>query len=68
KGFVALNLILNKRINNHWNVGFSGKNLLDPQIKRTQLVRPSTTGIETEQTVQSYTRGVGLGINLNYTF
>ena len=67
-GFVTLDLILNKQLGAHWKVGLSAKNLLDPEIKRTQLIRPSTTGIETEQTVLSYTRGMQLGLNLNYSF
>ena len=67
-GFVTLDLIINKEFGEHWRVGLSGKNLLNPEIKRTQLVRPSTTGIESEQTVLSYTRGVQLGLNLKYIF
>ncbi|MEM7086395.1 MAG: TonB-dependent receptor [Bacteroidota bacterium] len=67
-GFVTLDLILNKQFGEHWRVGLSAKNLLDPEIKRTQLIRPSTTGIETNETVLSYTRGMQLGLNLNYSF
>lgn len=67
-GFVTLDLILNKRFGEHWKVGLNAKNLLNPEIKRTQLVRPSTTGIETNETVLSYTRGMQIGLNLNYTF
>ena len=67
-GFVTLDLILNKQLKKHWKVGLSVKNLLDPEIKRTQLIRPSTTGIETEETVLSYTRGIQVGFNLNYSF
>ena len=32
------------------------------------LVRPSTTGIETEETVRSYTGGSSLTLGLNYSF
>ena len=67
-GFVTLDLIVNKEFGEHWRVGLSGKNLLNPEIKRTQLVRPSTTGIESEKTVLSYTRGLQMGLNLKYTF
>ena len=67
-GFVTLDLILNKRFGEHWKVGLNARNLLNPEIKRTQLVRPSTTGIETNETVLSYTRGMQIGLNLNYTF
>ncbi len=68
KGFVRLDLLLNKEINDHLKIGLSGKNLLDPEIKRTQLIRPSTTGIETEETVLSYTKGLQIGFNVNYSF
>ena len=68
KGFVSLDLILSKAINEHFKIGISGKNILNPEIKRTQLIKPSTTNIETEETVLSYTRGARFGLNLNYTF
>ena len=67
-GFVTLDLILNKQLGEHWRLGVTGMNLLNPEIKRTQLVRPGTTGIETEETVLSYTRGIQVGFNLNYSF
>ena len=67
-GFATLDLILSKNFGEHWKVGVTGKNLLNPDIKRTQLVTPSTTGIETEETVLSYTRGIQVGLNLNYSF
>lgn len=68
KGFIRLDLLLNKKINDHLKIGLSGKNLLDPEIKRTQLIRPSTTGVETEETVLSYTKGLQIGFNVNYSF
>ena len=68
KGFVSLDLILSKKINENFKIGISGKNILNPEIKRTQLIKPSITNIETEETVLSYTRGAQLGLNLNYTF
>ena len=68
KGFVTLNGLLSKNIGEHWGVRLSGKNLLNPEIKRTQDVRPSTTGIESTKTVRSYTRGATLSLGLNYNF
>lgn len=68
KGFISLDLILSKEITKHFKIGLSGKNILNPEIKRTQLIKPSTTTIETEETVLSYTRGAQFGLNLNYTF
>ena len=68
KGFVSFHLILSKEITKHFKIGISGKNILNPEIKRTQLIKPSTTNGETEETVLSYTRGARFGLNLNYTF
>jgi len=68
KGFVSLDLILSKEITKNFKIGISGKNILNPEIKRTQLIKPSTTNVETEETVLSYTRGARFGLNLNYTF
>lgn len=67
-GFVTLDAIISKELNKNWKVGLSAKNILNPEIKRTQVVRPSTTGIESEETVLSYTKGVRLGLNINYSF
>ncbi|MAU71486.1 MAG: TonB-dependent receptor [Pseudozobellia sp.] len=68
KGFAVLDLVMTKEFGEHWTLRFMGKNLLNPEIKRTQLVRPSTTGIETEETVRSYTGGSSLTLGLNYSF
>lgn len=68
KGFVTLDAIITKDLNANWSIGLRAQNILNPEIKRTQLVRPSTTGIETEETVLSYTRGARLGLNINYSF
>ena len=68
EGFVVLDCVVRKQFGEHWRLGVTGQNLLNPTIKRTQLVKPSTTGVETKETVFSYTRGVRLGININYSF
>ncbi len=68
KGFISLDLILNKKMTTNLKIGLSGKNILNPEIKRTQLIKPSTTNIETEETILSYTRGANLGLSINYTF
>ncbi|CAM3251037.1 TonB-dependent receptor [Aequorivita lipolytica] len=68
KGFISLDLILSKEITKNFRIGLSGKNILNPEIKRTQLIKPSTTNVETEETVLSYTLGARFGLNLNYTF
>lgn len=66
-GFVRLDANLSKDLGKHWRLTFTGQNLLNPEIKRTQNVKPSTTGIETNQTVRSYTRGVTLSLGINYS-
>ncbi|PQB05219.1 TonB-dependent receptor [Aureitalea marina] len=68
KGFVTLDLVVRKEFGENWRVGLSALNILNPTIKRTQLVKPSTTGIETEETVRSYKNGSILGLNVNYSF
>src|SRR5690606_6922910 len=68
KGFISLDLILSKEVTKNLKIGISGKNILNPEIKRTQLIKPSTTNVETEETVLSYTRGALFGLNFNYTF
>jgi len=45
-----------------------GKNLLNPEIKQTQLIKNPVTNIETEQTVSSYSTGMGISLGLNYKF
>jgi len=68
KGFVVLDAVLGKEFGEHWRVRLIGRNLLNPEIKRTQLVKPSTTNIETDEIVRSYTAGSQISLGLNYTF
>ena len=68
KGFVTLNTVLSKELGDHWSLKFTGKNLLNPEIERVQNIKPSTTGIETTETVRSYTRGAVLSLGVNYSF
>lgn len=68
KGFVTLDVILNKQLGNGWGLQFRGQNLLNPEIERVQAIRPSSTGIETNQTVRSYTKGAVFTLGLNYSF
>ena len=67
-GFVSLDAVLTKEFGEHLRVRLIGRNLLNPEIKRTQLVRPSTTNIETEEIVRSYTAGVQFSLGINYEF
>ena len=68
KGFVSLDANLSKDLGEHFNISLSGKNLLNPEIKRTQNVKPSTTGVETTQTVRSYTTGSVFKLGVKYSF
>ncbi|HET8753599.1 MAG TPA: hypothetical protein VFM59_04490, partial [Salinimicrobium sp.] len=60
--------IFSKKFNTHWELEFSGKNLLDSEIQRVQKIRPSSTGIESTRVVRSYSRGRTLSLGFNYSF
>ncbi|WP_446050990.1 TonB-dependent receptor domain-containing protein [Zobellia laminariae] len=68
KGFVVLNALISKEIGEHIKISLTGSNLLNPEIKQTQLVRNPITEIETEQTVLSYTTGMDISLGLSYKF
>ena len=68
KGFVTLDAIISKNFGENWSIQFRGQNLLNPEIERYQAVRPSTTGIEADQTVRSYSRGAVLSLGVGYSF
>ncbi|TRO64310.1 TonB-dependent receptor [Christiangramia sabulilitoris] len=69
KGFVTLDLIMSKEINDHWELEFRGQNLLNPEIERIQAIRPiSGNAGETNQTVRSYDRGAVLSLGVSYSF
>ena len=65
---MVLDAVLIQELGEHWRIRLMGRNLLTPTIERTQLVRPSTTNIETEEVVRSYTSGAQISLGLNYTF
>lgn len=67
-GFVALDFTTTKTLSEKLVLGLVARNLLNPEIKRTQLVRNPNTQFETNETVLSYTRGAQIGLNLTYTF
>lgn len=68
KGFINLDAVLSQDLGEHWGIKLTGKNLLNPGVKRVQNVKPSTTGIETTETVRSYTRGAIFSLALKYSF
>ncbi|MBL7474002.1 TonB-dependent receptor [Robertkochia sediminum] len=67
KGFVTLDLVLGKRIGEHWNLQLRGLNLLNPDIQRTQFVKPNG-GVETNEIVRSYTNGSVFSLGVQYDF
>jgi len=67
KGFVSLNAVLVQELNENWTLRFTGKNLLNPEIERTQKIKPIGVQERTE-TVFSYTRGAVLNLGVSYRF
>ncbi|WP_299062590.1 TonB-dependent receptor [uncultured Polaribacter sp.] len=68
KGFVTLDLVISKEITEKLSARIVGRNLLNPSIKQTQNIRNLNTAITTAETVQQYTKGSQLSLNLKYTF
>lgn len=68
KGFVILDAVLTKEYGEHVALRLIGRNVLNPEIKRTQLVQPKSTGITTEQIVSSYDVGAQLSLGFSYSF
>ncbi|MBD0779333.1 TonB-dependent receptor [Maribacter sp. ANRC-HE7] len=77
KGFVVLNAVISKMIAKKWKITLVGKNLLNPEIEQTQRILknvaeiasdPTAERIEVDETVSSYTTGVGLSLGLSYRF
>jgi len=70
QGVVVLDLVLSKEINDKLTIGATGKNLLNPEIKRFQKVsaEPGTSAATVDETILTYTRGAIFTLNLNYKF
>jgi len=68
KGFVTLDLVVSKELSKNLLVKLVGRNLLNPEIKQTQLVRSLINNKETNQTVLSYKKGSQLTLSIKYTF
>ena len=64
KGFATLNFNFKDVINEHWEVGFSAKNILNPTIDRYQ----DQKDINQELTVSSYKIGANLSLGFTYKF
>ncbi|MCV6630591.1 MAG: TonB-dependent receptor [Flavobacteriaceae bacterium] len=72
KGFVVLDAILSKEFGSHWSVKFAAKNLLNPEIRMTQMIGSvdNQSGVfsEREETVMSYDLGMNFSLGLRYKF
>lgn len=68
KGFVTLDLVLSKQLSEKFQIKFTGKNLLNPVIKQTQLITPLTGATPFNDTVLSYKRGSQVSVGLSYKF
>lgn len=68
KGFVTLDLVVSKKLSKNLLVKLVGRNLLNPEIKQTQLVRSLITNEEINHTVLSYRKGSQLLLSVKYTF
>jgi outer membrane receptor protein involved in Fe transport len=68
KGFVTLDLVVSKELSKNLLVKLVGRNLLNPDIKQTQLVKSFITNIETNETVLSYKKGSQLTVSFKYSF
>ena len=68
KGFVSLDLVVSKMITEKLQIKLVGRNLLNPDIQQTQLIKDINTGVETDEVVLSYKKGAQLNLNLKYTF
>ncbi|SNR52993.1 TonB-dependent receptor [Lutibacter flavus] len=68
KGFVTLDLVLSKKLNENLTLKFIGKNILNPNIEQTQKVKSLSTQVETNEIISSYKKGMNLSLGLKYTF
>ena len=68
KGFFALDIVLSKELTNNWQIKLVGKNLLNPSIKQTQMIRNINSGITTNEVVSFYKKGSQFSLNIQYRF
>ena len=72
KGFVSLDLVISKKLNDKFLLRFTGKNLLNPNIDQTQLVTVFDANdniVEvSNQKVQSYKKGSLFSLGVSYKF
>ena len=68
KGFFTLDFVLSKMLTEKLQIKLVCRNLLNPDIQQTQLIRDINTGVETDEVVLSYKKGAQLNLSLKYDF
>ncbi len=68
KGLFTLDFVVSKMLTEKLQIKLVGRNLLNPDIQQTQLVRNINTGVETDEVVLSYKKGAQLNLSLKYDF
>ena len=68
EGFVTLDLVLSKELIKNLTLRVTALNILNPEIKRTQIIDDITTGESEKATVLSYKKGNTYNVNLSYNF
>ncbi|WP_159018595.1 TonB-dependent receptor [Algibacter sp. L3A6] len=68
KGFFTLDFVVSKMLTEKLQIKLVGRNLLNPDIQQTQLVRNINTSVETDEVVLSYKKGAQLNLSLKYDF
>lgn len=68
KGFVALDIVLSKKLNENLSLKLTGKNILNPNIEQSQKVKSLSTQVETNEIISSYKKGMNLSLGVKYTF
>lgn len=63
KGFVTLDMVISKQLSDRFSIKLSGKNLLNPEIKQTQEIQP-TSGDASNEIIKSYKKGISLSLDL----
>ena len=72
KGFISLDLVVSKKINDKLSLKIIGKNLFNPRIDQTQVITVFDASdiilSQVNETIQSYKRGSLLTIGFSYKF
>jgi len=68
KGFFTMDLVLSKNLSDKLLLKLVGRNLLNPNIEQTQLIRNINTSSTTNEIVSSYKKGRQFNLSLKYSF